>query len=404
MPVYSFYTKIPFINYRQQNRYGQSPLHIALSKRHWMLAAQILYFIKERQQLDILRYGCNSRCKYPSKNPPPFRSICNNADLTPWQVMLREVKAELHVNESSTVAPLNDPSTPDVTVLCNHIFTHMRKISLPAPPSKASLMAASVERQRRRRSRPAGELRAGLMHLVSAWNACCGAREANELLLADAGSATAAVRNEIVSEFRGMSDEAEKMAFFADTMAFNGGLKLPDALVHDILSAICWRGHRKLFKTVTSALVTPAEVASLPIQRRSTICYADMLNICLLYLCVDSPSPLWIAVYTRDIKLVEAILSLPGRLYDYRSPDGTSAFAVALARKDTRIIRTLLKAGHIQPKAEMLDLAAEILLLEDRTLAELKTCLRDCGVSPPPRRNLAYTSCNMKYVYVRFCI
>ena len=77
--------------------------------------------------------------------------------------------------------------------------------------------------------------------------------------------------------------------------------------------------------------------------------------------------------------MVEYITSLPG-IYDHKMKDGTTAFAIALARKDIAVLRTLM-AAQLASDIDHKQLAHRAILDLDRTANDDNRLIREVLIS-----------------------
>ena len=83
---------------------------------------------------------------------------------------------------------------------------------------------------------------------------------------------------------------------------------------------------------------------------------------------------LWDFCTEGNVKMVEYLLTLPG-IYDAEMDDGTTAFAMALAKRDLELIK-LFMASNIPSHIAPLKLARRALTELDRTLKKDHSALR----------------------------
>jgi ankyrin repeat protein len=69
-------------------------------------------------------------------------------------------------------------------------------------------------------------------------------------------------------------------------------------------------------------------------------------------LLLDRASALWVACNIGSTKMVHQILALEWKIRDDPSPDGTTAFAISLAKGNKDIVKLFLDS-NVQPKNEM---------------------------------------------------
>ena len=84
---------------------------------------------------------------------------------------------------------------------------------------------------------------------------------------------------------------------------------------------------------------------------------------------------LWEYCHEGNLPMVEYITSLPG-IYDHKMKDGTTAFAVALARKDIAVLRTLM-AAQLASDIDHKQLAHRAILDLDRNMKDDYHLLRE---------------------------
>ena len=101
---------------------------------------------------------------------------------------------------------------------------------------------------------------------------------------------------------------------------------------------------------------------------------------------------LWEYCNEGNLPMVEYITSLPG-IYDHKMKDGTTAFAIALARKDIDVLRTLM-AAQLASDIDHKQLAQRAILDLDRNMKDDYHLLREVLIPCS-----SYSSCSSNSSY-----